>query len=569
MIFIKSRFKQVQAGSSVLNMNYHSVSFSCLTRLDEEFSCAIRMEAEISYEVLCAELLSGVSIAEISERSYAELDEETLEQIEKEIRKRFLPHFTQKLKSVYHNREKFLKKFGESGSGWLQGKFTINLPGDKAVSPPPVTSSGGRPTKEFVDCSERSKQHKVQNLRASFSQPLIDAAAAPTFKQNSSVYDPEQALALFIRLQLSKFQYQVLHAACKKIGHDIFPAYNHILAAKKKCYPEGVKVSEAGAEVPLQSLLDHTSNRIVKTLEDEDRLKIGNRELLLHCKWGFDGASGQSTYMQKFSHDFQQVSDSNLFMTSIVPLKITLAEDENFSVWINPRLSSTSYCRALRFQVAKEIPDLIKQEKQQVDGEIEKLRHSECTFGDHTIRVKHRLSFTMIDGKVAQIVTGTTSSSNCVVCGARPTQMNDLTAVMVSPANEDALQLGMSPLHVRMKCMEYLLHLAYNLPFKAWRTDKFTQQIKEETKMSIQNEFRERTGLLVDFVKQGSGTSNTGNTARRFFEDPAISAEIIGIDEALIHRLGILLQVICCSEVVGSSKFEAYAADTAKLAVEK
>ncbi len=49
-------------------------------------------------------------------------------------------------------------------------------------------------------------------------------------------------------------------------------------------------------------------------------------------------------------------------------------------------------------------------------------------------------------------------------------------------------------------------------------------------------EFKEVMGLRVDFVKQGSGTSNDGNTARRFFENPEVTASITLVDETLINR---------------------------------
>ncbi len=50
-------------------------------------------------------------------------------------------------------------------------------------------------------------------------------------------------------------------------------------------------------------------------------------------------------------------------------------------------------------------------------------------------------------------------------------------------------------------------------------------------------------GLMVDLVKPGgSGTSNDGNTARRFFKNPALSASITGIDEDLIRRFAGILQ---------------------------
>lgn len=76
----------------------------------------------------------------------------------------------------------------------------------------------------------------------------------------------------------------------------------------------------------------------------------------------------------------------------------------------------------------------------------------------------------MLVGKVAQHVTNTTAASNCFVCGARPSKMNDLTKIDTKPLNEEAIRFGISPRNARIKCMEYILHRGYNLKFKEWKT---------------------------------------------------------------------------------------------------
>lgn len=48
-------------------------------------------------------------------------------------------------------------------------------------------------------------------------------------------------------------------------------------------------------------------------------------------------------------------------------------------------------------------------------------------------------------------------------------------------------------------------------------------------------------GLLVDMPKCGFGTTNDGNTARRFFENPELSSNITGVDKQLIYKFGIIL----------------------------
>lgn len=49
-------------------------------------------------------------------------------------------------------------------------------------------------------------------------------------------------------------------------------------------------------------------------------------------------------------------------------------------------------------------------------------------------------------------------------------------------------------------------------------------------KIKIQKQFCDKMGLIVDVPKPGYGSSNDGNTARRFFFNPKLSSEITGIN---------------------------------------
>ena len=54
-------------------------------------------------------------------------------------------------------------------------------------------------------------------------------------------------------------------------------------------------------------------------------------------------------------------------------------------------------------------------------------------------------------------------------------------------------------------------------------------------KKTKDKDFEIKIGLTVDKSKSGaSGTSNDGNTARRFFDNAVLSSEITGINVALI-----------------------------------
>ena len=76
-------------------------------------------------------------------------------------------------------------------------------------------------------------------------------------------------------------------------------------------------------------------------------------------------------------------------------------------------------------------------------------------------------------------------------------------------------------------------------------------------------------GLLVDKPKPGFGSTNDGNTTRRFFNNPEGSSEITGIDVEVIKRFRNILQVISSQHPIDSELFGVYAVETARSYIEK
>ncbi|XP_070168831.1 uncharacterized protein [Polyergus mexicanus] len=92
--------------------------------------------------------------------------------------------------------------------------------------------------------------------------------------------------------------------------------------------------------------------------------------------------------------------------------------------------------------------------------------------------------------------------------------------------------------------------------------------LKQNKKKKIQRELKSYLSISVDFVRQGYGTTNNGNTARRFFEEPKKVAKILEIDVNLITKFGTILQIFSCGLEVDLDKFEKYTIETAKLYVQ-
>jgi len=75
----------------------------------------------------------------------------------------------------------------------------------------------------------------------------------------------------------------------------------------------------------------------------------------------------------------------------------------------------------------------------------------------------------MIDGKICNALTQTTSTQKCYLCGSTSKDFNDIDRMIRSKIVTENLQYGISVLHGWIRFFECLLHLAYKLPIKKWQ----------------------------------------------------------------------------------------------------
>lgn len=279
-------------------------------------------------------------------------------------------------------------------------------------------------------------------------------------------------------------------------------------------------------------------------------------------KWGCDGSSGHSTYKQRFENT--SATDEFLFLYSFVPLRLY---DADTVIWQNPRPSSTSYCRPIKFIFAKETTELTKVETDKVLNDISNLLPSICSVDGSQISVTHKLLLTMTDGKVCNALTDTRSTQKCYICGATPSMMNDELRNFQS--NDEHFGFGLSTLHAWIRTFECLLHISYRLDLKKWqvRGDDDKACMKQRSNV-IRKELKDRMGLIVDKPKPGFGNSNDGNTARRFFSNAELTGEITGLDVTLIKRFHVILRTLSSGYDINCSDFEKYCRETRKLYID-
>uniref|UniRef100_A0A6P7GJF5 Uncharacterized protein LOC114337613 n=1 Tax=Diabrotica virgifera virgifera TaxID=50390 RepID=A0A6P7GJF5_DIAVI len=184
------------------------------------------------------------------------------------------------------------------------------------------------------------------------------------------------------------------------------------------------------------------------------------------------------------------------------------------------------------------------------------------------ISIKHIFTCTMVDGKTVNVLTETKSTQACNVCKATPVNMNNIEDLNKRVCDQDSYKFGLSILHSYLRTYEYLLHIAYKLETQQWQArGNEAKAIVKRRKDNMSTEFYTKMGLVVDQPKQGGGNSNDGNTARKFFKNPDIVAEITGLSKELIERFANILLTLSSCHYIDEEKFRVYCLETAKLAV--
>ncbi|XP_011858855.1 PREDICTED: uncharacterized protein LOC105556377, partial [Vollenhovia emeryi] len=310
-----------------------------------------------------------------------------------------------------------------------------------------------RPEKDFDTLCNRSKKRRTEELRTNTSLAELTFAASTLLRENGNHvaasiieeiiknpskaneiqqawnpqssksrqvvrYTPDEALCLKLDGKLSVAQYQNIRKGALERNIDLYPSYRDILEAQNRCYPpqQSICITDTGAEIKLQQLLHHTTERLL-TSQKSVLLSLSFnylQNLTLLSKWGCDGSSGYNRYKQTLpSLNFD---DSSLFVTSIVPLQLFVRTEcrNKIIIWQNPRPSSPRFCRPIKFEFIKESVQLIQETKFKIENQIENLESTKVCLLDLNVIVSHRLHFTMVDGKVANAITSTSCVTMCV-----------------------------------------------------------------------------------------------------------------------------------------------------------
>lgn len=146
--------------------------------------------------------------------------------------------------------------------------------------------------------------------------------------------------------------------------------------------------------------------------------------------------------------------------------------------------------------------------------------------------------------------------------------MNNLQMVKNLPCKENLYECGLSTLHAWIRFFECILHIAYRIPIKKWQIRSCDMATVDKKKTEIQTNLRKEMGILVDIPMPGSGTTNNGNTSRRFFQQSKLAAQITGVSSLLIYRFSVILRTMASGYEINTDAFQQYAYQTATIFVD-
>ena len=289
----------------------------------------------------------------------------------------FISHF----KARYNKHNRMYDRLVEKESSWLnEDIYTGLLCDDQQFEESLIElqnedvnrNIGGRPKKDWASSGERAKRLRVSELKKVHTTDELMCAATSRAKDSpgkrslwhavkQSVSDPDkvrksleksepmmmtptQALALKVQLDLSDDQYQILRNSAIQQHANIYPTLHALLKAKEECYPVDLSITETSALSSLEAITHHTLSRILE-LSDENMKEIGSKDCsgTFYLKMGFDGASSQSIYNQRFEEtdlNVATIHEESLFQTAIAPLKLVISDKD---IWVNKKPSSPHF----------------------------------------------------------------------------------------------------------------------------------------------------------------------------------------------------------------------------------
>lgn len=435
--------------------------------------------------------------------------------------------------------------------------------------------------KRVIETGPEASQVIAKKVMKLATDHVIDPITLNEQKKPQEISE-ENALALIIHQNLSVENYNAIRKIAKNHGANIFPSYYKVKILKKNLEPKNLIVTDKKATIPMKDLCENTSEGLIEseaknindilTHHNLDQVEFPLPASLI-CMWGMDGTTGQSIYNQADSEG-NAVDDHSLFVASMTPLKLVVYDASNTEIilWENSRSGSYVWNRCISMEHAKETDAYTKNTYDSIQKEINELENHLIALNDTiSFDVSYQFYLTMVDGKVAKVLSKTKSYQRCQCCLALPTEMNVLSNLLdgeFAITNQFPHTIG--TLHTIINVVSMFYNIACRKEIKKWqvRGDKDKIQLRKNVAFYKERIFK-ATGVKYDEPRQGgSGTSSTGGACRKMLENPKKLAEVLELNEDFVCRVAVLLKVISCKTPINSKKFGEYCTEVYKRYIE-
>lgn len=221
---------------------------------------------------------------------YGDFTESERLKIRKKLLEEFLPHLKSKLKSCKYRKTNF-KRFHQK---FLNNTFSIDfdvheINNSHAGNKQEKRAGHHRTTSvSFQDACARTKQRRSKYLSESYSE--VELAEALKVKLKSNKKSAHQSLQVKKPKKIVEAQlYDLVEyidsrhskrscTRARRIGQHhkgsyVKPPYSKIRKLRKSCYPEEelLKITQTGASVEPQVLLDHTIDRLFEDMSQKQK----------------------------------------------------------------------------------------------------------------------------------------------------------------------------------------------------------------------------------------------------------------------------------------------------------
>lgn len=481
-------------------------------------------------------------------------------------------HFKTKVRRLLEKKPK-KSKDSDIYQGWLSTSFfeipelqPLNASGDAASNP------NGRPSKRLRDSphkktvdslleqtiSDLTTYAEEQGVTVDHLLELIASRVSPkkTKVQTHVIIPEDEAVAFYFNEGYSSRSWTELRVFLSHFGVEL-PTRNTIDNKKKNLGPP-ILSQEIKCSVTYPDLIQDTVEGLVSAMNCKDI--IPDRAVLeLTAKTGIDGSGCHKARHQVINTDLSLDENphldpsvySNYLLCCVAPLFLHLKTDsERLLLWKNPMPNSISYTRPLSLVRAAESRDVIEKEFESLFSSINNNDVFSINLDLKSVSVKVKNTVSMIDGKMVGIVQGDTGNSKCHYCTSSTNQINSIVFILQGfVINKDfdscmaawkQIEEGMNwndegrqgqcirplvainfyaILHWKLRSFDFALNILYRLVagVHVWGKAGQNDPLKA-AKTNIQDNLRQKLGILVDVPTPGGGTTNSGPIAQRFFD---------------------------------------------------